>query len=72
MLGNAGTYFHFVGTCAMGHDASAPVDGNLRVRGVDRLRVADGSIIPEVVVSNTNPAVLTLAERAAEIITQSV
>ena len=69
---NAGTYFHFVGTCAMGRDASAPVDGNLRVRGVDRLRVADGSVIPEVVVSNTNPAVLTLAERAAEIITQSV
>ncbi len=65
------TYFHFVGTCAMGSHESAPVDGNLRVRGVERLRVVDGSVIPEVVVSNTNPAVLTLAERAAEIITKS-
>jgi choline dehydrogenase len=65
---NALTYFHFVGTCAMGRDQSAPVDESLRVRGVDRLRVVDGSVIPEVVVSNTNPAVLTLAERAAEII----
>jgi choline dehydrogenase len=65
---NALTYFHFVGTCAMGSDQSAPVDGNLRLRGVDRLRVADGSVIPQVVVSNTNPAVLMLAERAAEII----
>jgi choline dehydrogenase len=65
---NALTYFHFVGTCAMGRDQSAVVDESLRVRGVDRLRVADGSAIPQVTVSNTNPAVLTLAERAAEII----
>jgi choline dehydrogenase len=68
---NALTYFHFVGTCAMGSHESAPVDESLRVRGVDRLRVVDGSVIPEVVVSNTNPAVLTLAERAAEIITKT-
>jgi choline dehydrogenase len=65
---NALTYFHFVGTCAMGSDQTAPVDGSLRLRGVDRLRVVDGSVIPQVVVSNTNPAVLMLAERAAEII----
>jgi choline dehydrogenase-like flavoprotein len=55
----------------MGSHESAPVDDSLRVRGVDRLRVVDGSVIPEVVVSNTNPAVLTLAERAAEIITKT-
>jgi choline dehydrogenase len=65
---NAATYFHFVGTCAMGKDASAPVDGSLRVRGVNRLRVADASVMPEITCCNTNAPTITLAERAAEIV----
>ena len=64
---NAGTYYHYSGTCSMGKDARAPVDEALRVRGVARLRVVDASVIPEAPCCNTNPAVLSLAERAAEL-----
>lgn len=65
---NAGTYYHYVGTCEMGMDSSAPVDPALRLRGVSGLRVADGSVIPEVNCCNTHAPVLSLAERAAEIV----
>jgi choline dehydrogenase len=65
---NAGTYYHYVGTCEMGVDASAPVDPQLRLRGIARLRVADASVIPEVNCCNTHAPTLALAERAAEII----
>jgi choline dehydrogenase len=66
--GNALTYFHFVGTCAMGTDIAAPVDVNLRVRGVGRLRVADASVMPVIPCCNTNAPTLSLAERAAELV----
>ena len=62
------TYFHFVGTCAMGKDASAPVDEALRLRGVGRLRVVDASVMPMIPCCNTNAPTLSLAERAADII----
>lgn len=65
---NAATYFHFVGTCAMGNDAGAPVDEMLRVRGVSHLRVADASVMPEITSCNTNAPTILLAERAAEIV----
>jgi choline dehydrogenase len=65
---NAGTYYHYVGTCEMGTDASAPVDPDLRLRGVSRLRVADASVMPEVNCCNTHAPTLALAERAAEIV----
>ena len=65
---NAGTYYHYVGTCAMGRDADAPVDEMLRVRGVARLRVVDASVMPEVVCCNTHAPTLALAERAAELL----
>ncbi len=65
---NAGTYFHYVGTCAMGTDANAPVDEMLRVRGVARLRVVDASAMPEVPCCNTHAPVLSLAERGAELL----
>jgi len=65
---NAATYFHFVGTCAMGRAASAPVDETLRVRGVTQLRIADASVMPEIPCCNTHAPTLALAERAAEII----
>jgi choline dehydrogenase len=65
---SAGTYYHYVGTCAMGRDAAAPVDEMLRVRGVMRLRVVDASAMPEVVCCNTHAPTLALAERAAELL----
>jgi choline dehydrogenase len=65
---NAGTYYHYVGTCEMGTDASAPVDPQLRLRGISGLRVADASVMPEVNCCNTHAPTLALAERAAEII----
>ena len=65
---NAATYFHFVGTCAMGKDAAAAVDETLRVRGMDRLRIADASVMPVIPCCNTNAPTLALAERAAEIV----
>ena len=65
---SAGTYYHYVGTCAMGTDAGAPVDPMLRVRGIARLRVVDASVMPEVVCCNTHAPTLALAERAAELV----
>ncbi len=65
---SAATYFHFVGTCAMGTNAAAPVDEALRVRGVAKLRVADASVMPDIPCCNTNAPTIALAERAAEVI----
>ncbi|MFF4898178.1 GMC family oxidoreductase [Streptomyces sp. NPDC001068] len=62
------TYNHPVGTCRMGVDPQAVVDGNLRVRGVEGLRVADGSVIPSIPSANTNATVCAIAERAAELL----
>ena len=59
-----GTAFHPTGTCALG----GPVDTELRVRGIDGLRVADASVMPKVPRGNTNGPVIALAERAAELI----
>nr|WP_218566886.1 GMC family oxidoreductase [Quadrisphaera granulorum] len=64
------TFFHACGTAAMGRDDDerAVLDAQLRVRGVDGLRVADASAFPTVPTANTLAAVVTLAERAADLL----
>jgi choline dehydrogenase len=58
--------FHPVGTCRMGTGPDAVVDPQLRVRGVEGLRVADASVMPSVVNSQTHAACVMIGERAAE------
>ena len=63
-----GTVFHCSGTCRMGSDDGAVLDPQLRVRGVDRLRVIDASVMPLITSANTNAASLMIGERGASLI----
>ena len=60
------TIFHPVGTCKMGQDPMAVVDSQLRVHGVQGLRVADASIMPTITSGNTNSPTLVIAQKAAD------
>jgi choline dehydrogenase len=63
-----GITHHPVGTCAMGTGPRAVVDPQLRVRGIDGLRVVDASVMPGIVGGNTNAATLMIGEKAADLV----
>ena len=64
----AETIYHPAGTCRMGRDPGAVVDSELRVCGVECLRVADASVMPRLIGGNTNAPTLMIAEKAADLV----
>ena len=64
------TVYHAVSTCRMGRDDKAVVDDRLRVRGIDRLRIIDASVMPTMPSANTNAATLMIAEKGADLLAE--
>jgi choline dehydrogenase len=65
---HGGTVFHCVGTCKIGHDPLAVLGPDLKVKGIDGLRVADASVMPKITAANTNAPSLMIGEHAAALI----
>lgn len=65
---NTASIYHPTGTCKMGQDPMAVVDDRLRVHGIQGLRVADCSIMPEIVSGNTNAPAIMIGEKASDLI----
>ena len=66
---DAGSIYHLCGTCAMGEDPNqSVVNQQLKVHGIDRLRVCDASIFPNITSGNTNAATMMVAAKAADLI----
>jgi choline dehydrogenase len=68
---SATTYFHPTSTCAMGLGADAVVDPQLRVHGIEGLRVADASIMPTITSGNTNAPAVMIGEKLASLLTMA-
>ena len=67
----AGTGYHPVGTCRMGHDDLAVTDGSGKVHGIERLRIIDGSLMPRLVTGNTNAPIIMMAEKLSHELLES-